>query len=178
MGDPASPTLARRLMDVTTALSAAVTPAEVVDVVMPEIVSALGAQSGLLCLLSEDGQWLELLKTVGYPEEVLGAWRRFPVDAPTLLREAVRTGLPMLCETREELRQLFPDLAALSERTGHQAVAALPLVSGRGRLGAMGLSFTHPQSFSEEDRRFMVTLATQCAQAFAAYAPTTTNASR
>jgi PAS domain S-box-containing protein len=152
-------------MDVTTALSGATTPALVVDVVMPEIVSALGAQSGLLCLLSEDGQWLELLKTVGYPEEVLGSWQRFPADAPTLLREAVRTGQPMLCETREELRQHFPHLAALAERAGHQALAAIPLVCDRGILGALGLSFTQPQSFSEEDRRLMSTLATQCAQA-------------
>ncbi len=165
MAAPAPLTLARRLMDVTTALSVAITPAQVVGVVLPEIVAALGAQSGLLCLLSEDGQWLELLKTVGYPEEVLGAWRRFPTDAPTLLREAVRTGQPTLCKTREELRQRFPHLAELAERTGHQAIAAIPLVSDEGLLGAMGLSFTHVQSFSEDDRRYMLTLATQCAQA-------------
>jgi len=165
MAAPAPLTLARRLMDVTTTLSVAITPAQVVDVVLPEIVAALGAQSGLLCLLSEDGHWLELLKTVGYPEEVLGAWRRFPVDAPTLLREAVRTGQPTLCETREALRQRFPHLAELAERAGHQALAAIPLASDRGLLGAMGLSFTHAQSFNEDHRRYMLTLATQCAQA-------------
>ncbi len=165
MAEPATLSLVRRLMDVTTALSGAITPAQVVDVVMPEIVSALGAQSGLLCLLSEDKHWLELLKTVGYPEEVLGAWKRFPVDAPTLLREAVRTGQPMVCETREALRQDYPHLAELAERAGHQAIAAIPLTSDRGILGALGLSFTAPQAFSEDDRRFMRTLATQCAQA-------------
>jgi signal transduction histidine kinase len=154
-----------RLQAVTAALSGATTPAQVVDVVVPAGVEALDAQSGVLCLLSEDAQWFELSRAVGYPEELITPWKRFPAEAPMMFRESVRTGRPVLYETLESFVRDYPHLAAAPSVTGNQAFACIPLMLEGRCLGTLGLSFKQAQSFSESDRRFMMTLADQCAQA-------------
>jgi K+-sensing histidine kinase KdpD len=45
------------------------------------------------------------------------------------------------------------------------ALAAVPLRVGDNRLGALGVNFTEPQVFDEEEKDFLLVLTRQCAQA-------------
>ncbi len=149
---------------VTVALSEALTPAQVTEVVVNQGVSALGAGSGSVVLLDEQGANLEILNSVGYPQESIKAWHRFPITASVPLAETVRTGEPIFIESFEALAIRYPELAQ-QRIENHDSFACLPLMVEGRTIGGIGLSFAERQSFREEDRSFMLALAQQCAQA-------------
>ncbi|MBD2056182.1 PAS domain S-box protein [Oculatella sp. FACHB-28] len=156
-----------RLQKITAALSEALTPHQVADVVMNQGIAALGATAGSVALLADQGLSIRVVNAIGYPSEVVQPWQSFSVTASTPLAKTVRTGEAIFLENAEALLADYPHLADAIATTGNQAFTCIPLnVEGR-TLGAMGLSFRTAQSFNEEDRAFMLTLGQQCAQAIA-----------
>ncbi len=153
-----------RLQAVTARLSGALTPDQVFNVVVEEGVPALGADAGVVVLLSDDGGWLEIARTHGYPPESLEAWWRFSVEAPVPLAEAVRSGEPVLIESRRARDARFPALAE-GLRVDDGALVAIPLQLAGRAIGALGFTFGEPRPFDEQDRAFVLMLSRQCAQA-------------
>ncbi|MDX6694637.1 MAG: hypothetical protein QOF02_2240 [Blastocatellia bacterium] len=154
-----------RLQDITAALSEALTPAQVATVVLNQGLTAMGAQAGSVAWLNEQGDELELIDAVGFPPELVDAYRRFPMDAHVPLADAVRAGEIVLIENFNDRERLYPNLVSLHTQTRNEALAAVPLIVEGRTIGAMGLSFREPQKFDDEDRAFMIALARQCAQA-------------
>ena len=76
---------ANRLQRVTDRLAEALTPQEVLDAILTEGLRAAEARAGAIGIVSEDGEWIELLAQRGYKGPILKEWRRF----------AVRDELPM-----------------------------------------------------------------------------------
>ena len=153
-----------RLQMITSSLTAASSGEQVADAVLGQAFEALGASSGSMAIL-EDEDTLRLAGTVGFTEETARRWRRFPLDAPVPLAEAVRTREPVFLADPGELRQAYPHLAGADEPEG-KAWAALPLVASDGRaLGAVGLTFAEPRPFPTDERRFLQIVSEQCAQA-------------
>ncbi|MDX6647956.1 MAG: hypothetical protein QOK40_3683 [Miltoncostaeaceae bacterium] len=148
-----------RLQDVTAALSRAVSPEEVAGVVVEQGIVALGAVAGLVALRGERS--CTVLRTVGYPPDVLERYRRFPLDAPIPLADAIRTGEPVWLESRAAWAARYAPRIS-----DHGASVALPLTA-RGRLiGGVAFSFADDERpFGEEERAFIATLGEQCAQA-------------
>lgn len=154
-----------RLQVVMVALAEALSPAQVAAVIVQQGVAALQAQAGLVALVTDDGTSLEIVHAVGYPAEVLGQWQRFSLATQTPLADAVRSRAPIVLESLEALAERYPEFAAMPSCTSNTSMVALPLsVNGRAR-GVLGLSFASVQSFSAEDRTFLLTLARQCALA-------------
>jgi signal transduction histidine kinase len=154
----------KALYAVTSALSAALTPERTGAVVIEQGQAALGAVAGLLALLADDGTVLEIVAESGYAAAAVAPWHRIPLDAPIPLAAAARTGVPLYYESYAALIAAYPHLAH-GVRTGHEAVAALPLrVEGRA-IGVLGLSFAGVHPFAAEDLAFMGALADQSAQA-------------
>jgi PAS domain S-box-containing protein len=158
-----------RMQAVTAALSESLTSAEVAEVIVAQGVAALGASAGSVTLVSEDGKHLEMLRHIGYPAERVSAWRRFSLNLPTPLSDAVRSQTPIFLESIPEWARRYPNLArkdriAMAERD-QESWAAIPLLAEGHVIGGLGLTFTHRRSFSDDDRAFIVTLARQCAQA-------------
>ncbi|HEX5748394.1 MAG TPA: GAF domain-containing protein [Archangium sp.] len=154
-----------RLQAVTAALSQALTTTDVARVVVDKAVRALGAMGGSIGLLSEDGQWFEMLEAQGHRDEVVRDWTRFPADAPVMFRQVVSTRAPVLYETVEHFLADYPQWEVLAREEGHGAFATLPLLADGQVLGAMGLTFRERRTFSAEEVAFMRVLAGQCAQA-------------
>jgi PAS domain S-box-containing protein len=155
----------RRLYAVAAALSEAVTPEDVARVTVHQGIAAVGATAGSLVLLSEDGANMEMAGSVGYPAEVIGRWKRFPVDAPLPLAEAAMRGEPVFIESPEDRLARYPALAPLNANKATNSSACLPLKSGGRTIGTLGLSFQRRGQFTDDEREFMLSLATQCAQA-------------
>jgi GAF domain-containing protein len=153
----------RRLQSVTAALSSALTPAEVTQVVK-EGVAVLNATGGVVCALTGDGQ-IELTAAVGYDQAVLDQWSRFPLSSPVPLAEAARERHPIWIRSRQEYDERYPSTKGAMAAQGHHSLAAVPLIANDTVLGLLGLSFGEPQPFAEEDRLFILTLADQGAQA-------------
>ena len=151
-----------RLYSVAAALATAATPEEVSQAVLNEGVAALGAAAGGVLLATDDDR-LGLPGAVGYDETVLARLRAGFRDAELPAAVALRTGEAVWLESPAEPDERFPELAGLEEATA--ALCAVPLeVQGR-RLGALRFSFTQARLFDEDERRFVLALAAQTAQA-------------
>ena len=149
-----------RLVQVSEALGRALTPAQVVDVVIGQGVEALGADAGGIARIDVDV--LRVLGSVGYEAEVAGTYEGLRLDTRSPLTDVVRSQQPMLTGRRAELTDAYPDLphSSLSE-----SFAGIPLeVDGR-IIGVMALSSARRDAFPEQDVEFLVTLGRQCAQA-------------
>ena len=151
-----------RLYTVAAALATAATPEAVAEAVLNEGVAALGAAGGGL-LLATNADQLTLPGAVGYDETVLAGLRTESRDAELPAAAALRSGEPVWLESRAERDERFPRLAGLEATT--VALCAVPLeVQGR-RLGALRFSFDQARLFDEDERRFVLALAAQTAQA-------------
>jgi serine phosphatase RsbU (regulator of sigma subunit)/putative methionine-R-sulfoxide reductase with GAF domain len=152
-----------RLLDVTGALSQAATVSQVAEVIIDQGLGAMGARSGSLALLSEDGSEVEIVASIGYPDDVIARWKRFAASANIPIANAIRARELVLISSREELVSSYPHLSPVDE--GHAAFAVIPLLSEGRALGALALSFHEPPDFSRVQRAFMQSLGQQCAQA-------------
>ncbi|HJU67610.1 MAG TPA: GAF domain-containing protein [Gemmatimonadaceae bacterium] len=151
--------------EVTSALSSALTTADVAAIILDKGVKALGAYAGSMMLLTSDGTKLERVRAVGYPEEMLDRWKHVPLDRPLPLTDAVREQIPILLGNDQAISERYPDLGDERKITGTKALAAVPLVVDGRPLGALGLSFRSDQAFSSDERAFIQGLAGKCALA-------------
>jgi GAF domain-containing protein/anti-sigma regulatory factor (Ser/Thr protein kinase) len=149
-----------RLQEVTAALGAATTAEEVADVVVIEGVAALGASGGSV-LLPQDDQRVRLPGAYGYTERLLAHLRdQQPLDDQPRGRSLTE---PVWIESRQERDEKFPDLAELEPQTA--ALCIVPLGVGARVLGSLRFSFDRPRLFDQDERRFVLSLAGQTAQA-------------
>ncbi len=150
------------LQAVTAALSEALTPAQVGEVVVNQGLAALGACAGFIALMTDHGKSLEVVRALGYPQGMLETESLYPLASPVPLTDAVRTGKPLLIESRQVWAERYPHVAT---KYDHQAWADIPLIVEGQTVGGMGFSFPNARKFSQEDCGFMLALAQQCAQA-------------
>ncbi|MBC6432585.1 PAS domain S-box protein [Nostoc sp. HG1] len=155
------------LQRITAALSEALTPQQVADVVVNQGIAALQATAGSVVLLTEGHTTLKIVQAIGYSQSLIDSWANFPITAPNQIAETVRTGQPIFLENLAAMIARYPNLADVVSLTGNNAWASIPLVAEGKVIGGLGLSFATGQIFNEEDRGFMLTLGQQCAQAIA-----------
>ena len=86
-----------------------------------------------------------------------------PLTAELPAAWVIRHREPVWLESREELRGRFPELRAFEPGTAAMCVA--PLAVGDSTIGALRFSFREPRPFADEEREFVITVATQAAQA-------------
>ncbi|HEY2429970.1 MAG TPA: SpoIIE family protein phosphatase [Acidimicrobiales bacterium] len=152
---------AARLYAVAGALAGAASTESVAAAVLDQGVAALGASGGGVLLAGTDR--LLVPGVVGYDEEMVARLRAESMDAYLPAALALRTGEPVWIESRKERNERFPELLGLEPAT--VSVCAVPLVVQGRRLGALRFSFTEPRLFDDDERRFILTLAAQTAQA-------------
>jgi serine phosphatase RsbU (regulator of sigma subunit) len=153
---------ASRLYELSAALSRAATHEAVANAVLAQGVAALGASGGGV-LLAADAERLVAPGTIGYDEHLVDRLRGESPQAELPAAYALRTGEPVWIESREERDIRFPELTNLER--GPVSMCAVPLAVGDHRLGALRFSFPRPRLFDEDERRFVLALAAQTAQA-------------
>jgi signal transduction histidine kinase len=154
---------AARLQRAAEALSRAVTPDDVLDAVLTSGVAAAEARAGMIAVLSDDRRELVPIAWRGFRSDLSEKWRRFPVDAPYPMSDAVRTGEPVFIGSRAELEERYPALAQGPDPTF--ANVCLPLLLDDRPIGGLVFSFGSDQHFDEERRALKMGLARQAAQA-------------
>ena len=152
-----------RLQAVTARLTGAADADQVASVVCDHGAAGLGAAAGALMLLTQGGAAFEMIRHTGYPASVTDEFRVFPADADLPACDAVRTRSMVLLSDRGERDRRYPGLADTPLK--HQAHAVIPLVYGDEVLGAVSFAFTDARVFDDDDRRFMLALASQASQA-------------
>ncbi|MEH2413704.1 AAA family ATPase [Nostoc sp.] len=156
-----------RLQSITAALSELLTPAQVSEVIVEQSMAALGASCALVALLNESKTELEIARAVGYNQDLLDTWRYFPIDSPSPLAEAVRTGKPIWAETTENRVARYPHLAEIYAQYNFDSWISIPLMVEGWAVGGISLGFAKLQLLSGEDQAFILAVAQQCAQAIA-----------
>jgi GAF domain-containing protein len=153
----------RRLEAVARALAQARAAQQVLDAILTEGLAAAEARAGLIGVVSEDGETIEVIAHRGYERERFEAWTGFPVRERLPLSDAVRTGEPVYLASTAERDRRYPPLARPPERS--HALACLPLVFEGRTLGGLVLSFPGDVVFDAERRALKEALAAQAAAA-------------
>jgi GAF domain-containing protein/anti-sigma regulatory factor (Ser/Thr protein kinase) len=158
---------AERLQRFTEGLAAALTPEQVASSALLPALSVLGAHGVALVLSDPDADppTLSVIGSAGYPPELVEHWRRLPLDHDTPGGVAVLTGTPVYLSSWAEAHERFPRMFRLPGSARQQAWAALPLRSAGQVIGALAVGFAAAGGVSPDERRFLETVATQCALA-------------
>jgi signal transduction histidine kinase len=119
-------------------LARAVTSTQVAQVLLRAGVTAVGATSGAIVLLTEDRRDLRVVHAVGRMAETLQGERRFPLTSDFPLVEVVRSRDELWISSPEELTLRHPELVPEVDACGW---AFLPLLVDSVVLGAVGWGF-------------------------------------
>jgi signal transduction histidine kinase/ActR/RegA family two-component response regulator len=133
-----------RLHAFTGALSQASTPAEVGEAVVAAGIAATGASSGAL--------WLS------WPEGADG-----PTHTP--VADAVRDGLPVWIESRNQLAERYPAGLGPVSRPDEESLACLPLFAQGRPIGALTYGFAGTHRFLEDERALLMVISWYAAHA-------------
>jgi len=156
---------ARRLQQVTAALSHAATPREVAEVIVVNAAAAMDAQAVSFAQVDPGLAEFHLLATTGYAEPIAQAYERFPLLPGRPLSEAVLRRQAVLAGSVDEGARRFPVMADALRATGYEAYAGVPVLAGDRPLGGLSFSWSEPRTFTADDRAFLATLAELAAQA-------------
>ncbi len=152
------------MLELAGALAGARTTPEAAAVLLRRVLPAAGAIAGVVGIVSADGTTVDIVATEGTSGVDDSKWRRFPVSDPLPLSEAIREGRPILAETLAERDERYPAVAGAGYAFDH-AMANLPLLAGGRAVGGITISFPEPRSFSQDELRFLMSLAAQGAGA-------------
>jgi PAS domain S-box-containing protein len=152
-----------RLQAVTAALSEALAPRHVLDVIVTQGLVALDAQAGAVWLVSDDNQSLDVVGPAPQARELARGLERLTLDASVPVAEAVRQDRLVTYATREERDRRYPALAR--QALPFEASAVMPLRGSRGVMGALVVDFTRRRVLPHDEQEFFLALARQGAQA-------------
>ncbi|MDB5045010.1 MAG: multi-sensor signal transduction histidine kinase, partial [Deinococcus sp.] len=152
-----------QLLDVTRALSTAVTEDEVMDAALGTGLQALGAYAGSVLRFTPEAEQLTVLRSAGYEAQVIQSWITIPLDTPIPVTDALRTGQALFLQEAELLAR-YPVLHDLKASRTH-AIAVLPLHAHNRTIGALTLSFDSDRTWELGERDFMASLSAQLALA-------------
>ncbi len=156
---------ASRLLIITAALSRALTPERVAELVLEAGLEVTGAFAGQVSLLEPMGDALIMLFSRGYGEQVVSNWRRVPLTLPAPISDAVLQGELVIIGSPEELLERYPTFGRSLVLSQTRGWAAVPLTLDTKVIGAIGFSYAAPISLGDEERTFLMTLGGLCAQA-------------
>jgi PAS domain S-box-containing protein len=152
----------RQLQALSADLSRAVTVTEVAAVIRGVSLPGLDAPTRGLWLLDEVATTLRIVPTAS-PRAIDASFDTVPLDAPLPAAKAVRTDAPVFLHSLAARDAYFPTLRG-TETVG-RSFAVLPLHAQHRVIGALALGFPDEHPFDDDERRFLVAVAEQCAQA-------------
>jgi signal transduction histidine kinase len=166
----------RALSALSGSLTDALAPEEAANLVEQKAMSALGATSAVvvtfgpfppvvsLRMANRQPPVLTVLHAVGLPAEVKALIDQLPFDAPVPLAEVAREGAPIFLSSERELLE-YPSWGAAMIAAGARAAAIVPVWANGELRGVLGLAWTEPRIFDEDECAFVLTLGVMCAQA-------------
>jgi PAS domain S-box-containing protein len=156
-----------RLQQATSMLAEALTVEQVVEVITEVGRSAIGADRSEVALLDYERLRVRTVNPRGRPGGPEDTAEGVPLDIPTVVTMAISTRRPVIVESPDALRHMFPevDLVPFLANTGEQAWVGMPLLAAGAAFGALRFSFGRPRKITDEERVFLEALAGQCALA-------------
>lgn len=149
---------ADRIGQLTAGLAQARTPDAAIEAALQEPLHALGADAGIVLLISRDGATAKVARSIGYSSEEAEVLASLAAKTPA--SDAVGRGAPVSIVSPQAR-------AAEYGKAGHSAAAtvAVPLMIGSRVVALVQLDFATARQFTDDDREYLDTLATRAAQA-------------
>jgi serine/threonine-protein kinase RsbW len=112
--------------------------------------------------LLQDGR-VRVLGTVGVSAATMAEFDDIPLEVePTLAREAMLTGEPVVVESAAEVAERFPGAVRLAEESGAETAACFPMRTSTGAvIGALTVGSTQQRWVTDEVREVVGGLAEQ-----------------
>ncbi|HLJ59123.1 MAG TPA: SpoIIE family protein phosphatase [bacterium] len=152
-----------RMQAVTAALSEAVTPEQVADVIVTHALQTLGGTAAGLFLIGPDGSTAELVRAVGYPPEITQRSRRLSLEQHPVLAAAIRTRRVAWRDPDDDADA--PEHEGIPEAFRRDARASIPMMLHGRAIGVLSMNFRDRHSPGADDLESMLTLGWQCGQA-------------
>ena len=150
-----------RLQRFTSRLAPALTIESVVEIAIDKALVASRGTTALLGLTSVDGRHIEL--TIGGEHQAeLHKHHVVPDTHDSVFGDAYRRREPVWLTERWRWEQ-YPE--AIGRPASLQAVAVVPIQTANRFFGMLAIAFDHERQFPEEERRFLLAIAGQTAQA-------------
>ena len=149
------------LQRVTSALSEAVTPDDVGEVVVNDVAAAIGASLATLAVPSEDDAHLLLLGRSGPRAGASRGARRLPItpDSPWPVVAAYGRDAPIDLASAAEIAERFP--GAVNFLAGIESLLCVPLELRDQPLGVLGFGFSAERRLGTGDRALLDDLVRQ-----------------
>ncbi|MFI1400362.1 SpoIIE family protein phosphatase [Streptomyces sp. NPDC020681] len=148
-----------RVLEMSSALTEAVTAREVCSVVADQLLPAFGGDRVAIYIVREGH--MHLLAQRGYHESFLDRFEGTPLqNAWGPVTGALASGAPLFIETPEEFARAYPEL-----RSDSSAFVFLPLIASSRPVGASVIGFDQPHPFPSEERSLLTALSGLIAQA-------------
>jgi PAS domain S-box-containing protein len=154
------------LQQITSSLTAALTPQDVANIMVDRGFALLGANIGSVNVLRDDNT-IELIQRGGLEAGMLAQYVPDPsLDVHRPLADAIRSRQPVFIETLEDYQRQYPEIFSSGHPLpGTESLVALPLMVNQEVIGGVVMGFPKPLKLSDNEREFMQTLAQQTAQA-------------
>jgi PAS domain S-box-containing protein len=155
------------LWRLVTGLANSVTPLDVAETFTREGALAAGASFANMATLNPDSGLVRVIHRPTFNPSVVAQRGTFDLSSPTPACEAIRSGLPVLLGSLDEIRSRYPELLTEIEQAGLSSRASVPLHSARGEtLGSVGFGWADPQPFSPVQLRRLDLIAQLVGLAF------------
>jgi len=154
-----------RVNRVSALIGSSASLAEVLQIVVDELVQALGMDLCVLAMIDESGEWVELLTGHLPPGSPLALGDRVPVSGNPVAQQVLRTRGAVVVHdvATDPLMAVFRELVRAQ---GTQSLLIVPLVQGDQVIGAVGLgSVAAPRAFSSGEIDMAQTIANHAAMA-------------
>lgn len=153
------------LQKITAEFSRALEPSEVADTVVKEGLNVLGAATGAVLNVSEDGKHLEYFRSQGVSETTMGAWQNFELSGSSPVASAIREHRPIFLETRKAVFENFDPRGDYSAYPVGSSIVVPLGVQGR-LLGVLSFRFEEERPFVQHERDFAAALGALASQAY------------
>lgn len=139
---------------------------DVTAYLMGALVQLVGGNTASLCLVTENGDELQIVAEHGYPADVTDVWTRFPLDASLPASEAVREGQAVFITSPEDRNTRYPVFAD-GPVVQDSAYAIEPLIADGRTLGALVIGFEESKDFTADEQQLLAAATARCAEALA-----------
>ena len=148
------------LQHLTASLSMAVSQAEVGKVLAEQGTKAVGAQAGMILLLTPDGSALEMLTTHGVAGQDLSRWQRHELADAPVFADVLRSRTPRFFDDYREWIVSAPTMSqtGLLPPGGRYV---LPLLVGEQVLGIAGFALDGSRTLADDEQQLLMSIAEQ-----------------
>lgn len=157
---------ARRLSSlagVSLDLAAAETLEDLLEVVLVNGLSVLGADGGAVAVVDRERGCLRVVISESFEPRTRVTFGELPLDGPLPSSRVARTGVPALLPTQAAGLAYAPEMAEVYAVTGRHAWAVVPLSVAGQVIGSLAVSWAGEREFGSDDLELIDAFAGQCA---------------